>query len=160
VRHFPTLPNAAWFFFASSQNYLSFRDEKPAQGFLAQTFRSLKLPTLLLALGAVGFPMLLWPHLARRLRPFFRSIIDEDSFSLEIDVTQWHSYLLEWQDTAVRFSIDDQSFETTVSPKPPLGVVLWIDNQYAAFPPDGRLSYGTLENQRPVWLQIENLRME
>ena len=35
----PMLPNAVWFFGASKQNYLSFSDDKPAQGFLAQTFR-------------------------------------------------------------------------------------------------------------------------
>ena len=44
TRRLPTLPNAAWFFFASPQNYLSFRSDKPAQGFLAQTFQSPKIP--------------------------------------------------------------------------------------------------------------------
>ena len=47
----PTLPNAAWFFYASPQNYLSFTDDKPAQGFLAQTFRSPKFHPLLILAG-------------------------------------------------------------------------------------------------------------
>jgi len=38
VRRFPALPNTAWFFYASPPNYLSLRDDQPAQGFLAATF--------------------------------------------------------------------------------------------------------------------------
>ncbi|MFO3796873.1 MAG: hypothetical protein ACK8QZ_06255, partial [Anaerolineales bacterium] len=32
----PTLPQAAWFFHASPENYLSFRNDQPGNGFLAQ----------------------------------------------------------------------------------------------------------------------------
>ncbi len=156
-RRVPTLPNAAWFFFASSQNYLSFRDDKPAQGFLAQTFRSTQIPTPLLACGAMTFPLLLWPGLARKLRPLFRGWIEEDSFTLKVDVTQWHEYSLEWHIDRVTFRVDDQTIETAITPKPPLGFVIWIDNQFAAFPSNGRLSFGSLENPHPAWLEIENL---
>ncbi len=45
----PVLPNAAWFFFASPPNSLSLRDDLPAQGALAATYRSIRL-----ALGAAG----------------------------------------------------------------------------------------------------------
>src|SRR5258706_4492900 len=51
----PALPNAIWFFSASKQNYLSFREDKPAQGFLAQTFRSPKFHPWLILAGLV-FP--------------------------------------------------------------------------------------------------------
>src|SRR5258706_9678231 len=51
----PLLPNAIWFFSASKQNYLSFREDKPAQGFLAQTFRSPKFHPWLILAGLV-FP--------------------------------------------------------------------------------------------------------
>jgi len=39
------------------------------------------------------------------------------------------------------------------------GGVLWIDNQYAAFPPDGRLSYGTLASPESEWLEIRLLEI-
>ena len=157
TRRLPVLPNAAWFFFASPHNYLSFRDDKPANGFLAQTFRSPKIPTVILALGAAGFPLLLWSRLARRLRSIFRQIIKEDSFALDVDVTQWHSYTLHWHGDQVTFRVDSQTFKTGISPKKSLGLVIWIDNQYAAFYPDGQLSYGSLGNIQPVWLEIEQL---
>lgn len=157
TRRFPALPNAAWFFCASPQNYLSFRNDKPAQGFLAQSFQSPQLPTPLLALGALALPLLLWPRLARKLRTLFRKLIVEDSVALGVDVTQWHTYTIEWSVNGVTFRVDDQTFHTGITPKAPLGLVIWIDNQFAAFPPNGRLSYGTLENPQSVWLESENL---
>jgi hypothetical protein len=159
-RRFPILPNAAWFFFASSQNYLSFQDDKPAQGFLAQAFRSSQIPTPLLTLGAFAFPLLLWPWLARKLRPLFSRVIKEDSFALDVDVTQWHEYYLAWNVDNVIFRVDDQTINSAITPSGPLGLVIWIDNQFAAFPPNGRLSYGTLTNPKSAWLEIEALTME
>ena len=159
-RHFPTLPNAAWFFFSSPQNYLSFRDDLAANGFIAQTFHSSGVPTPLLALGVLGFPLLLWPWLAHKLRAYFHTLIAEDSFPLNIDVTQWHSYTLGWYNDKVTFKAGDQIFDTRITPNAPMGFVLWIDNQYAAFPPSGKLSFGTLANPQPAWLEIEALTLE
>src|SRR4030065_884686 len=51
-RRFLACPNAAWFFHASPPNYLSFRNDLPAQGFLASTFRAPNPPASLLALAA------------------------------------------------------------------------------------------------------------
>jgi hypothetical protein len=47
--------------------------------------------------------------------------------------------------------------ESPISPCPPLGLVIWIDNQYAAFTPDGKIGFGLLKNTEPAWLEIENL---
>ena len=164
TRRFPALPNAAWFFFASLENYLSFRDDKPAQGFFAQTFRSPHIPTPLLAFGGLGLPLLAWPWLARRLRRLLSRIIQEDSQTFQdfknlegLDVTEWHAYTLKWELDRVTFGMDDQIFETVTSPNGPLGLVLWIDNQFAAFPPDGRLAYGTLANPTSGWMEIQDL---
>lgn len=146
----PTLPNAAWFFGASKENYLSFGD-KPAQGFLAQSFRS---PTFHPSLIPAG---LVLPFSAKTTRRMLGKIIAEDSSALSVDVTQWHTYQLEWSPTRVVWKVDEISvFESPVSPNPPLGLVIWIDNQYAAFTPQGKISFGVLEGQEE-WLEIENL---
>jgi len=158
TRRFPALPNAAWFFFAAPPNYLTFRDEVPAQGFLAQTFRSPLVPSSLLGLGMVGVPLLFWSWMAQKLRPLFNRIIKSDSCAVSVDVAAWHIYTLEWRAEWVAFQVDGEMlYETSISPKGPLGLVLWIDNQYAAYPPDGRLSFGTLPASEPVWLEIRSL---
>ena len=158
TRRLPALPNAAWFFFASPPNYLSLRDDLPAQGALAATFRSSPVPALLLGLGAPALPFLAWPPAARLFRRLGRKLIGQDAVSLSTDATEWHTYTIDWQLNQVIFQIDSQTvLETNISPRPPLGLVLWIDNQYAALPPDGRLTYGNLANEEPAWIEIENL---
>ena len=159
-RRLPALPNAAWFFFASPQNYLSFRDDLPAQGFMAQTFRSRSLPAPLLAFSLLGAPALAWPWLARKVRPMFKHFIREAALAPQKDVCQWHTYCLEWKFEAVTFRINGEKvFKTAISPLGRLGLILWIDNQYAAFPPDGKLSYGKLESPETAWLEIKSISL-
>jgi hypothetical protein len=158
TRRFPALPNAAWFFFASSPNYLSLRDDLPAAGSLAATFRAPQLPALLLAPGALALPLLSIRPLARLFRRLARQLILQSAASLPVDASVWHSYCIEWHQELVRFTVDGQSvLEASAPPLAPLGLVLWIDNQYAALPPDGDISFGSLPNPGPAWIQIRNL---
>ena len=188
AQRLPVLPNACWFFHASEENHLSFAQEVrctrpgetidlvgknpglaanpsnqvqrslPGNGFLAQTFRSPKIPALLLAPGILGLPLLFSKTISKCLRAITGKIINEDSLLLEIDVTQWHRYDLSWRESGVVFSVDEAVvFETPVSPRGPLGVVIWIDNQYAAWTPEGRIGMGTLQQKAAGWMEIENL---
>ncbi len=185
----PALPNAVWFFGASEESYLSFKEpagfdtgrkntvptqparrEIAANGFLAQVFRSPKFhPSLILAGLALPFSR-------KTTRRLMGKVIDEDGIQLwsvgarshdtqqqavglqSVDSTQWHRYRLEWREERVSFDVDDvQVFESQVSPNPPLGLVIWIDNQYAAFTPEGKIGFGVLENPEPAWLEIKDI---
>jgi hypothetical protein len=157
-RRFPALPEATWFFFASPQNHLSLRDDIPGTGNLAATFRSQHYPSFLLALAAPLLPLLVLPPLARLFRRLACRFIHQDAAKLSLDVTTWRVFQLDWSTNYVRFIIDNNTvLHTLVSPHGPLGIVLWIDNQYAALPPDGHLGYGTLPNPKPVWIEITDL---
>jgi hypothetical protein len=159
ARRFPALPEAAWFFYASPPNYLAVHDAHPAQGFLAATFASRSIRPWLLATGVPVLPLLAWPVTARLLRRLARHFVAEDAVQLTVDPTQWHDYRLEWRADAARFAMDGETcFTTTITPRGPLGLVLWIDNQYAAFPPDGRLRFGTLPNE-PAWLELADMNI-
>jgi hypothetical protein len=149
----PALPNAAWFFYASPQNYLSFTNNKPAQGFLAQTFRSPIFHPLLIPAG------LALPFSRVATRNILSKVIDEESSALSVDTTQWHRYRLEWSMNRVAWDVDDaRVFESLVSPNAlrPLGVIIWIDNQYAAFTPEGKIAFGVLENG-DEWLEVKDI---
>ena len=77
-----------------------------------------------------------------------------------VDPIQWHRYRLEWEEKRVSFDVDDvQVFESTVSPNPPLGLVIWIDNQYAAFTPEGKIGFGVLDNDES-WLEVKDIQFE
>lgn len=86
------------------------------------------------------------------------NVIGEDGVRLRVDVTEWHRYRLDWRADHVGFEVDDTKvFESSVSPDPPLGLVIWIDNQYAAFTPEGKIGFGVLENPEPAWLEIKGI---
>ncbi len=157
----PVIPNAAWFFFASQENYLSLRDDIPAWGALAATFRSPHWSALWLAPGALAAPLLLIHPLARLLRRLSRKVIQQDALQLALDPTEWHTYRLDWQAGRVLFWVDDGlTFETSVVPHAPLGCVIWIDNQFASFRADGNLRFGSLANPESAWIEIEDLQLE
>ena len=152
--HLPTLPNAIWFFHASQENYLSFGD-KPGNGFLAQAFRSPVFPPVRLA--RVGAML---PFSRIKARALMSKIVEEDGVRLGVDVTEWHGYRFEWSPKRSAFWVDDALvLETSVVPRPPLGLVIWIDNQYAAWRPDGKLGFGILGNDE-AWLEVKEIEVK
>lgn len=158
LRRFPALPNTAWFFFASPPNYLSLRDDLPAQGNLAALFSSPVLPTWLLALAAPGAALLALRPVAKLLRRLARRVVRQDAARVDKDTTQLHTYRLDWQPEGVRCEVDGEvALASRLSPRGALGLVIWVDNQYAALRPDGSLGYGALPNPEPAWIEVTNL---
>jgi hypothetical protein len=178
----PALPNAVWFFGASEENYLSFKSnlrpersgaqskgEVPANGFIAQSFRSPGFHPLLIPAG------LALPFSRKTTRRLMNRVIGEDGIQVwsptgrrqtqerdpglhKADPTQWHRYRLDWRKEGVAFEVDGTLvFESQVTPKPPLGLVIWVDNQYAAFTPEGKIGFGVLENPEPVWVEVKEI---
>jgi hypothetical protein len=154
----PTLPNTAWYFFASPPNWLSLRDDLPANGFLAATFYSPVISPLLLALGLPSLALLPFPAGRRTLRKLARRAVKQATSLLAVAAQDWHHYRLEWRQESTRFLVDGELIlDTPISPHSRLGCVIWIDNQYAAFTPEGHLSSGTLPNPDPAWIEIRGL---
>jgi hypothetical protein len=133
------------------------RNDTPANGFFAGTFRSPSIPSLLLAPAALTLPLLPIRPISRWLRRLTSKIILQSGIPVEVDVTKWHEYKIEWQRDGCSFFVDGQSILVTpISPRGRLGLVIWIDNQYAFWRPDGRAGWGTLENPK-AWMEIEGL---
>jgi hypothetical protein len=161
VPRFPALPDAAWFFHASPQNYLSFRDDLPAFGFLAATIKSLPIKPFWLALASPVMAFTLVPGAAQLVRKLLRKVIYQDADLIHTDATAWHTYAMDWQTGQVKFWLDGaEIFHTGIAPQRPLSLVLWIDNQYASLPPRGGVRYGTLPNIEPAWLEIREFSVQ
>ena len=155
----PALPNAVWYFFASPENYLSLRDDLPGNGALAATFRAPNLSPLLLAPGVLAVPLLFFRPTARLLRRVAARLVQQDAVALSLDPTEWHNYTFDWQFDQVTFRVDGVVvFETSISPRGPLSLVIWVDNQFAAWKPDGSLRWGLLEGEE-VYVEIEDLNI-
>lgn len=153
----PALPNAAWFFFASPENHLSFDNNLPGSGNLAATFCSSRIPFWIFTPGIITLPLMLIPPAARLMRKLTSQFVPQDTKCLTLDPTVWHRYRLDWMRKQVDFYINDHPvFSTKVSPRGPLGLVIWLDNQFAAWCPNGRLKYGTLPSDSN-WIEIRDL---
>lgn len=81
--------------------------------------------------------------------------------ALEVSMTEWHTYVIEWGTNAARFSVDGElKLESPSSPSGPLGFVMWLDNQYAVVKPWGRFGYGLLEAPGRQWMEVDTLTIE
>lgn len=157
----PTLPNCAWFFHASPPNHLAFRDGHPAHGFLAATFSANPTLPSLVSVGLAAVPALVSGWGGRLLRSRLRRYVAEDAAAVTVHVVDWHEYAMVWRGDICTFSVDGSPvLETAVSPRGPLACVLWIDNQYAALPPSGRLRFGSLVTEEPVSLELADIAVQ
>ena len=157
-RRLPAPPNTAWFFYAAPPNYLSLRDDLPAQGFLAATFRSLAWagPAARINGKISDRSPLLW--FGRCFRRLARRVVPQAACQVAADATAWHTYEIAWKPKQVDFLVDGETIlQTAVAPRGRLGLVLWIDNQYAAFHPRGTLAFGTSPSPHPAWLELNEL---
>jgi len=155
----PVLPNTAWFFHGSPSNWLSLHDGIPGYGFFAGTIHSPRIPSLLLVPGLAAMPFLALRPISRLLRRLAGRIIQQEATGISVDVTEWHDYSIGWLREFVEFKIDDETIlQTPISPDPPLGLVIWIDNQFATWTPEGRLGYGTLDNPA-AWLELKSFKL-
>jgi hypothetical protein len=168
TRRLPVLPDTAWFFFASPENYLSLDDTLPASGELAATFHSRKIPSLLLALAIPIAPLFFIGSIARFLRKTGTRIIHQDAAEIQ-HVSGPHSRgATEWREYSIKLASDEAVFvvdgvvtlKTKVAPSGPLGLVIWIDNQFAAVPPQGGVQWGTLVNPEESWIEIAGISIQ
>ena len=155
----PTLPGAAWFFYASPPSDMQFALDTPGYGWKAATIDALRPATpLMLASTVAAVPLMNSERLYRRIWPHYQRALKICEQIAPAAMDAWHSYTLEWGTTQVRFSVDDEVImECASAPAGPLGLVVWLDNQYLVARPWGRLRWGLLATDGPQWLEIADL---
>ncbi|HIE39761.1 MAG TPA: hypothetical protein EYH30_05305 [Anaerolineales bacterium] len=156
----PTLPRAAWFFYASPRSNMKLDLEVPGHGWKVATIDALRPSALLLApLAPLAVPLM-------NLRPLYRALwtpiqraLNVREALLPVEMTEWHTYVLEWERGRARFSVDGTLWLDAPSPHGPLGFVMWLDNQYMVVTPQGRLGWGLLEVTGRQWMEVDCLRI-
>jgi hypothetical protein len=157
----PTLPQTAWFFFGSPPNDFPLALDGPGRGWFASTLDARSCSALALVPMAPAVLLLtrfkrlrtrIWPPVRQRLGITFRP--------LAVEMSDWHTYQIDWLSEGCAFFVDGQLvLQTPVSPGGPLGFVCWIDNQYLRVTVDGRVGWGTLPVSEPQSLFIRNLEI-
>lgn len=162
ARRLPAAPQAAWFFYGSTPNDMALAPGVPGHGWKASVLRSPPIPSLMLLPGAAlaaGLSFL--PVLRGPVMRLARLFIQAEEKILEAILGEWHDYSIQWNPTGVDLLVDGQLvLSTNIAPRPPLGLVIWIDNQYLVASPEGGFRFGVLETDPEQWLEIEDLVVE
>jgi hypothetical protein len=161
-RRMPTLPRVVWFFYASPPSNMKLDLHTPGHGWKAATLDAWRRPFFLLAPTApIAVPLMNVRRLYRLLWPTAQRSMGVSETALEIPMTDWHTYVIEWGTEHASFSVDGGLvLESERSPKGPLGLVLWLDNQYAVVTPWGRFGYGLLGSPERQWMEVDLLSVE
>lgn len=119
------------------------------------------LALALLPLAPFGFLLMRVPALYRRLWPVAQRAIGVSEALLPVDLSEPHTYSLDWLPDGVTFRVDRQIVhEATASPRGPLGLIAWMDNQYAIITPQGRIGFGVTPIPREQWLALDEIAIE
>ena len=84
------------------------------------------------------------PAFYKRLWPIGQRAIGVSEHLLDAELLhEMHTYTIDWQPKSVIFRVDGHAVQrTTTALRGPLGLIAWIDNQYAVVTPQGRLGFG------------------
>jgi hypothetical protein len=112
------------------------------------------------AIGAAGLAGMAIPRLRRPLlRQYWRWFSGEQSARLT-GLDAWRAYEIDWRDDAVQFRVDGLPvLDSSLSPPGPLGLVIWIDNQWAALSATAGLRFGVLPSSSGAWLELRSPRL-
>ncbi len=162
ARKFPTAPQCVWFFHGSPPLDLPLASGVPGCGWKAATLRSRVIPALLLApLAAGAFALAGLPPARRWLFARARNFYQAEESLLSADPSGWHAYAVEWQPSFAAFSVDGREVLRSLHPPVgPLGLVLWIDNQYAVASAAKGFAFGVLPLEKEQSLELEEVRIE
>lgn len=155
-------PKTAWFFFGSPPLNIALAKDVPGYGWKAATMDAAHWPFFaLLPTAPIGFLLMRLPIFYRYVWPIGQRAIKVSEASLnQMDITQWHTYQIDWLQEKVIFLVNEQVVHTSpYSPTGKMGFVAWIDNQYAVVTPQGNFGWGLVEEAAPQWLEIQDLEI-
>lgn len=158
----PTLPRALWFFFASPPSDMALTLDVPGWGWKATVIdagrptglRWLPLaPLLIPAMRSHRIHQALWPSIQRDL-----GIAEAP---IPHGMTDWHHYEIAWGDQRATFWVDGEAvLQDAPAPRGPMGLVIWIDNQYRVVHPSGRFRHGVLALSDAQWMEVDEVKIQ
>ncbi len=160
-RILPAAPQALWFFHGSAESDLPFAPGSPGSGWRAASLRTPGVPPAAVAIAGAGlFVGLSIPALRRPLvRAVWRAVEGAQSPLLP-GLDQWHAYQIEWTRELTTFRVNSVTvLEVHGRPSAPLGLVIWIDNQWAVFSESRGLRFGVCPTTEAAWLEVRRLRL-
>jgi hypothetical protein len=158
----PALPRVVWFFYSSPPSNMKLALDTPGWGWKAGTLDAIRWPFLaLLPTAPIAIPLMNIGSLYRLCWPLGQRAINVSEVLLPVEMTAWHTYIIERQKKRVRFVVDENCvLDCVTAPRGPLGFVLWLDNQYLVITPWGKFGYGLVTGPGRQWLEVSELEIE
>lgn len=158
----PALPRVIWFFYASPPSNMKLDRHTPGHGWKAATLDASRWPFFaLLPTTPLAVPLLNLGPLYRTFWPIGQKAINVSETLVPADMTEWHTYVIDWQPKTAHFSVDGQTvLKCQTPPRGPLGFVLWLDNQYMVATPWGSFKYGLLAAPGEQWLEVSHIEIK
>jgi hypothetical protein len=159
-------PCSVWFFYGSPESDMRVARDTPGHGFKAAMLNSYPSASRAVAgafglLTKLGSPLLNWMLRQRALAGLVlsaaRATVQACEVLLNVDMTAWHEYSLEWQPDQAMFAVDGREvLRAPGPPKTPLGFVAWIDN-YRATASAGASAYkfAYVDVTQEQWMELE-----
>jgi hypothetical protein len=160
-RHLPASPRAIWFFHAAPPCELPFARRGPATGWTGSTLRGPALPGVLVAgLGAAAVAgMALPPLRTHLLAVYWRWFAGAQSDTIE-GLDRWRTYQIDWKEDVATFEVDGRTIlASRCPPASPLGLVMWIDNQWATFSRRRGIRFGVSPSFEESFLEVRRVRL-
>jgi hypothetical protein len=160
-RLLPASPRALWFFFASPPSEIPFSADGPKAGWTAASFHGPPFPGVAMAaMGAAGLAGMSVVRLRAPLLKIYRRWFGGGQSSPLGGLDSWHTYQIDWGADSACFRVDDRVvLETHAAMSGPLGLVIWIDNQWATLSEAAGLRFGVLPSLPEAWLDVRSLRL-
>jgi hypothetical protein len=159
-------PRNAWFFYGSPESNMQLMRDLPGHGFKAAALNTPLPPAegqgmranLTKAVMRVGNLALRLPGISALALAAARSFVQASETVLALDMTQWHTYELDWLSTDTIFRVDEEEVLRGPAPAGPLGFVAWVDNYRAVATREGQYAFSYVEVAEEQWveLRIEN----
>ncbi len=157
-------PQNAWFFYGSPESDLQLAKGVPGHGFKAASLSS-SLPGrearglragIAQVVMATGNLALRLPFVSSLAMSAAHNLVSAQEMPLDLDMTQWHDFALDWLQDEALFSVDGRVvLRATKPPRIALGFVAWVDNYRAIATPDGRYEFGFVDAPAAQWLEMK-----
>ncbi|ABY35887.1 MAG TPA: hypothetical protein DEF43_19265 [Chloroflexus aurantiacus] len=149
------MPQAVWFFFGAPPHDMPLAIGIPGHGWKAAVVDTGRpAARKWIPLAPVIVPLLNIPPLYRRIWPCIQRDVGVAEAVISQDIAQWHEYEIRWGLHESELLVDGITVLRAPSPRGPLSIVIWIDNQYAIVRPTGQLGWGVRACNEAQWIEV------
>ena len=148
-------PSNVWFFYGSPESDLRIARGMPGHGYKAAMLNGGHMPKGVMTLAGHALTLLLKvPPLANLLMSAGRAVVNAHEVILPLDMTEWHTYEIDWLPQIAIFHVDGA--EVLRAPHPPrssMGFAAWVDN-YRATASGGDYQFAYVASPQEQWLEM------